>query len=256
MPLVLFVGVNHHGHTVIFACALLAKESVEEYKWCVSRFLQCMGGVKPGGILTDQSASIEAGIRHALAPETVHRFCSWHILHKLCTKWGNVPDKTDLTDRVKEILYQSHTPMEFEDRWTSLMEEIGYSNDTWFKNIFSIRDKWVPAYLSGQFWAGMTTTQRVESMNNFLHKYLKKRENLGEFVDNLEEALRRIWEREHEADHESKYKTPKLYSALPMERQFRSSYTNAIFYKCQEEFTKCVKQVNGRTRRSGTLCCY
>lgn len=155
-----------------------------------------MGGVKPGGILTDQCASIEAGIRHALAPETVHRFCSWHILHKLCTKWGNVPDKTDLTDRVKEIVYQSHTPMEFEDRWTSLMEEIGYSNDTWFKNIFSIREKWVPAYLSGQFWAGMTTTQRVESMNNFLNKYLKKRENLGEFVENFEEALRRIWSRE------------------------------------------------------------
>lgn len=37
MPLVLFVGVNHHGQTIIFACALLGRESIEDYKWCVAR---------------------------------------------------------------------------------------------------------------------------------------------------------------------------------------------------------------------------
>jgi zinc finger SWIM domain-containing protein 3 len=88
MPLVLFVGVNHHGQSVIFACALLAKEGEAEYKWCLQRFLDCMGGIKPGAILTDQCASIEAGIHEVLAANTVHRYCSWHILHKLTSKWG------------------------------------------------------------------------------------------------------------------------------------------------------------------------
>ena len=93
MPLVLFVGVNHHWQTVVFACALLAKETEDEYKWCMEKFLSCMNGVKPGGILTDQCPSIESGIRHVLGPETVHRYCSWHILHKLSGKWGAQDDK-------------------------------------------------------------------------------------------------------------------------------------------------------------------
>lgn len=52
-----------------------------------------MDGVKPVGILTDQCTSIEASIRHVLGPDTVHRYCSWHILHKLPSKWGFVSDK-------------------------------------------------------------------------------------------------------------------------------------------------------------------
>lgn len=123
------------------------------------------------------------------------------------------------------------------------MEEIGYQDDTWFRSIFSMREKWVPAYLNMRFWAGMTTTQRVESMKNFLNKYLKKKATLGQFVVNFEAALKRIWEREHEADHLSKYKTPELYSALHMERQFRSSYTNSIFYRCQEQIRDCVNLI-------------
>ena len=240
MPLVLFVGVNHHWHTVIFACCLLAKEGEEEYRWCMSKFLQCMGGVKPGGILTDQCPSIELGVQHVLAPETVHRYCSWHILHKLPSKWGNVDNKIDLSDKVKAVVYQSDTSTEFDERWINLMNEIGYQDNQWFRGIFEIRQKWVPAYLNDRFWAGMTTTQRVESMNKFMYKYLKLRANLGEFVLNFEKALKRIWEREHEADYESKYKTPKLSSALHMERQLRSIYTNKIFYKCQDEFRDCV----------------
>lgn len=73
MALVLFVGVNHHWQTVIFACALLGRETEEDYKWCMEKFVACMNGVKPGGILTDQCPSIEKGVRHVLGDDTVHR---------------------------------------------------------------------------------------------------------------------------------------------------------------------------------------
>jgi MULE transposase domain len=54
-----------------------------------------MGGVKPAAILTDQCSSIEKVIENVLSPHTVHRFCSWHILHKLSAKWDNVDDKSE-----------------------------------------------------------------------------------------------------------------------------------------------------------------
>ena len=199
-----------------------------------------MNGVKPRGILTDQCASIESGIRHVLAPQTVHRYCSWHILHKLPTKWGQVSNKSAKSDMVKKVVYKSQTIQEFEESWLKLMDEVGKQNDPWFRGIFELREKWVPVFLNGQFWAGMTSTQRVESMNSFLNAYLTKRESLKDFVENFEAALKNIWQNENQADHESKYKAPKLHYDFPMEFQFVCSYTNEIFYKCQEQFRKCV----------------
>lgn len=104
-----------------------------------SKFLQCMGGVKPGSILTDQCPSIEVGIRNVLEPETLHRFCSWHILHKLSTKWGFF--EGCFPDLVKDVFYGSLTPSEFETNWNKLMAEIGYQNDPWFTSMLGIRHR-------------------------------------------------------------------------------------------------------------------
>lgn len=52
--------------------------------------------------------------------------------------------------------------------------------------------------------------------------------------------MTRIYEREHEANHECSYRTPEPRTALPMERQFLQAYTNTIFYKCQNEIFNCV----------------
>lgn len=96
------------------------------------------------------------------------------------------------------------------------------------------------AYLNHKFWAGMTTTQRAESMNAFLNKYVTKKSTLGPFLVKFETASKRLWEREPEADHSSKYKTPHLLTSLPIEKQLRDVYTNNIFDKCQGELMHCI----------------
>jgi len=73
MPLVLFVGVNHHGQTIVFACALIPREIEENYTW-VFQFIDCMNGVHPGAILTDQCQSIEKGMKNVLS-STVNPYC-------------------------------------------------------------------------------------------------------------------------------------------------------------------------------------
>ncbi|XP_078181731.1 protein FAR-RED IMPAIRED RESPONSE 1-like [Carex rostrata] len=235
MALVLFVGVNHHWQTTIFACALLGRETEEDYIWCMEKFVACMNGVKPGGILTDQCPSIEKGIRYVLGSDTVHRYCAWHILHKLPEKFGGQEDKTALTYLVKATVYESRTESQFEQSWQTLMVEIGYEDAPWFKSIFRQRRKWVPVYLNDRFWAGMNTTQRVESMNSFFDNYLRSKSTLAEFVVNFESGLSRIWQREHYLDHKDKSTTPVLISDLELEKQFCRVYTNEIFYKFQDE---------------------
>jgi zinc finger SWIM domain-containing protein 3 len=74
LPLVLFVGVNHHGQSIIIARALVAREDNDTYIWVFSNFIQCMGNIKPGGILTDQCGRIANGIEKKL-PGVLHRFC-------------------------------------------------------------------------------------------------------------------------------------------------------------------------------------
>jgi hypothetical protein len=53
MPLGVFVGVNNHLQSTIFACALIRDESEESFKWLFRTFLRCMNGKHPTIILTD-----------------------------------------------------------------------------------------------------------------------------------------------------------------------------------------------------------
>jgi zinc finger SWIM domain-containing protein 3 len=198
MSLVLFVGVNHHGQSIIIACSLatslVAREDNDTYIWVFSNFIQCMGNIKPGGILTDQCGRITNGIEKKLSG-ILHRFCVWHITHKLPSKWSGREDKEVLTKNVKKVVYTSLASDVFEQRWAQVMLDIGYQNDSWFIFLYSIRTKWISAFLNHRFWAGMTTTQRVENMNNFMNKFLRKKSTLANFIVDFDETLLRLFER-------------------------------------------------------------
>lgn len=71
----------------------------------------------------------------------------------------------------------------------------------WFTELFE-GGAGVPVYVNHKFWAGMTTTQRAESIHAFFVKdTLPKRPRL---VNSWNTALTRLWEREYDADHDSK----------------------------------------------------
>ncbi|MQL96116.1 hypothetical protein Taro_028788 [Colocasia esculenta] len=52
MPFALFVGVNHHGQSILLRCALLTNEKIEKAN----------GGIHPRAIITDQDKAIEAAV--------------------------------------------------------------------------------------------------------------------------------------------------------------------------------------------------
>ncbi|KAH9655784.1 protein FAR1-RELATED SEQUENCE [Citrus sinensis] len=50
MPFAPFVGVNHHGHSILFGCGLISHEEIETFTWLFRTWLSCMFNSAPNGI--------------------------------------------------------------------------------------------------------------------------------------------------------------------------------------------------------------
>ncbi|KAH9782936.1 protein FAR1-RELATED SEQUENCE [Citrus sinensis] len=72
MPFAPFVGVNHHGHSILFGCGLISHEDIETFTWLFRTWLSCMSNSAPNGIITDQDRAMKVAIQNVF-PNTRHR---------------------------------------------------------------------------------------------------------------------------------------------------------------------------------------
>ncbi|XP_042992118.1 protein FAR1-RELATED SEQUENCE 6-like [Carya illinoinensis] len=235
MPFAPFVGVNHHGQSILLGAGLLSSEDTHTFVWLFQMRLDCMNGRAPCSIITNQDRAMKSAIA-IVFHNTRHRYCLWHILRKLPEKLGshamfNAGLKTD----IQTALYDSQTITEFEESWGELVEKYDLVGNKWLQALYEERSFWVPAYLKGEFWAGMSTTQRSENMNAFFDGYVHSETTLKEFVDQFDNALRKKVKVETIADFKSINQTIPCISHFNIEKQLQSVYTNAKFKKVQRE---------------------
>jgi hypothetical protein len=57
--------------------------------------------------------------------------------------------------------------------------------------MYNERHRWVSALLKKHFWAGMSTTQRTESIHAFFDGYINSTTTLRTFVEQYDNGLRR-----------------------------------------------------------------
>uniref|UniRef100_A0A2N9IDU1 Protein FAR1-RELATED SEQUENCE n=1 Tax=Fagus sylvatica TaxID=28930 RepID=A0A2N9IDU1_FAGSY len=108
----------------------------------------------------------------------------------------------------------------------------------WLANLYEERERWVPAFLNSNFFAGMSSTQRSESMNAFFDGYLHSSTTLKVFVEQFENALRNKVENEILSDFECfKGKLECSSSSSLMEKQFQEAYTHEVFKRVRIEFS-------------------
>ncbi|XP_047978788.1 protein FAR1-RELATED SEQUENCE 7-like [Salvia hispanica] len=79
-----FTGKDNHGKSVTFAAGLVCNEKTGAFGWLFKHFVECMG-VAPKMIVTDQDLGMRSAIQEVLVG-TQHRWCMWHIMHKLASK--------------------------------------------------------------------------------------------------------------------------------------------------------------------------
>lgn len=168
---------NHHGQSILFRCGLLLREDIETYVWLFKSWLECMRGKAPKAIITDQCRSIKAVVADVF-PNSHHRFCLWHILKKVPKKLGSLLRYKDIKKTLKALVYDSMKPKDFVDGWHKMIEDYDLQKNEWLSSLFGDRGRWVPIYVKSVFWAGMSTTQRSESMDAFFDGYVNSKTSL------------------------------------------------------------------------------
>lgn len=106
-----FVGVNHHGSTVIFGCSVLSDETKESYEWLLRTFLKAMCQKHPASVITDGDNAMRIAIEKVM-PESDHRLCIWHI------EWNMIRNLCpDMLPDFRYLVYARIGAAKFERKW-------------------------------------------------------------------------------------------------------------------------------------------
>ncbi|KAL6211492.1 hypothetical protein ACLB2K_016717 [Fragaria x ananassa] len=195
------VGVNNHGQTIILACAFLSNERTDSFTWFFKEFLKAMPGDAPRMIITDQDPAMTKAISEVL-PQTFHRD-------------------------------------EFDDRWTTIVESSGLSDNGWLKTMYDIRSTWVPAYVNHMFSAGMSSSQRAESGHAFYKRFISKENTLIDFMIQFSRAVTRQRHMELIEDHVDINEKPNFDSQFEMADQMARVYTHECFKEFYAQLSQC-----------------
>uniref|UniRef100_A0A8I6Y712 Protein FAR1-RELATED SEQUENCE n=1 Tax=Hordeum vulgare subsp. vulgare TaxID=112509 RepID=A0A8I6Y712_HORVV len=120
-------------------------------------------------------------------PKASHRVCKWHILKKVKENCGNIySTRETFKEDFHRVLTQMLTVDEFEGAWKELMSEYKVEDCVYLKQMWDIGEKWAFPYFGHLFYAGMTTTQRSESVNFVLKRFVMPASSMNGFVRKYE----------------------------------------------------------------------
>lgn len=249
IPLSLFVGVNHHGQSVLLGCGFIANETTEAFIWLFKTWLRAMGR-PPISMITDHCPAVQEAVK-VVFPEVHHRLSLCHIMKKRNEQFGGMINKGDVMDAMSKCVYDTFRVEDFEREWKDMIKTYDLENNEWLQSLYEVRGRWVPVYLKNTFVAGMQTSQRSENVNHFFDGYVDSNTTLSEFLEDYDDALRDSYQKEIEADFADFHSNPILRINHCFEVQGAYFYTREIFQKFQREVLSMgncvltVKDVNG-----------
>lgn len=241
VPLVAFVGVNHHSQSVLLGCGLLSGETVESYVWLFKTWLTSMSGRSPQTIITDRCKVLQSATAEVF-PRSHHCFSLSLILKRVPEKLGGLRNYDAIRKALIRAVYESLKVNEFESAWGFMVQHFGVGDNDWLQSLYEDRNHWAPVYLKDMYFAGLAAAQPGESLNPFFERYVHKQTTLKEFLDKYELALQKKHKEETLADIESRNSNPASKTRCSFELQLSKTYTAEIFRKFQfevEEMYSC-----------------
>ncbi|KAF2300073.1 hypothetical protein GH714_008036 [Hevea brasiliensis] len=118
VPIAPFSGVNHHGQTILFGCAILLDDSEASIVWLFKTFLAAMNNQQPVSIITDQHRAIQTAVSQVELYNCIN-----------------------LTETIEE----------FESSWSSILDKYDLGGHDWLQSLYNTRAQWVPVYFRDSF---------------------------------------------------------------------------------------------------------
>ena len=234
IPLMSFVGINHHGHSVLLGCGFLGHESVDYFVWIFKAWLQCMLGHPPHVVITDQCKPLQIAVAQVF-PHARHCYSLQYIMQRVPEKLGGLQGYGPIRRKLYNAVYESLKIVEFESSWADMIKCHGLVDNKWLQTLYKDRHLWVPVYLKDAFFIGLIPTKENEGLTAFFDGYVHKHTSFKEFVDKYDLVLHRKHLKEAMADLETRNVSFELKTRCNFEVQLAKVYTKEIFQKFQSE---------------------
>ncbi|XP_027340513.1 protein FAR1-RELATED SEQUENCE 6-like [Abrus precatorius] len=227
VPLVMFLGLNHHKQSILFGCGLLAGVTIESYTWLFRAWLTSILGRPPQVIITDQCGILQTAVVDVF-PRATHCLCLFNIMQKIPEKLGALTEYEAINAALNRAVYFSLRAEEFEATWEDMMKSYEMRGHKWLQSLHEDRKRWVPVYLKEIFLAGMFPIQPTDVVSFFFDGYLDEKTSLQDFLEKYDQALRTKRQLEALADLDSKSSSFMPKSRSYFELHISKLYTNEI----------------------------
>ncbi|XP_071700907.1 protein FAR1-RELATED SEQUENCE 11-like isoform X2 [Rutidosis leptorrhynchoides] len=237
MPCALFVGINNYGKTVLFGSALLRNETTDTFRWLMKTFVTTMKKSSKT-IITDQDKCMSEAIAIEM-PTTKHSYCIWHITSKFSC-WFTALLRTEYQNWCSDFykLYRMTSIEEFEDNWFLTVDKYNLQKNKHVQGLYELRKSWAPAYLRNYFFGGMTSTQRSESINGVIKRFVSSHTSLRDFVKQVDLVVEEMRSRQVHDNMLATLRPTSLKTKSPLEKQAHDVLTPFAFKKFQEELER------------------
>ncbi|XP_072952937.1 protein FAR1-RELATED SEQUENCE 6-like [Typha angustifolia] len=254
VPLVSFVGVNHHGQSVLLGCCLLSDESTETYTWMFKTWLSCMFAVgrPPSAIITDRCKAIQEAVAKVF-PKTHYRQCLLHIMKRMGGNMQGLTEIEEIQTSFKKVVYESLRAEDFEEEWRKMIDKYGLESNEWFRSLYDDRHCWAPIFVKEKFWAGMSITVGCESMKSFFAEFMHSKFTVRQFLRKYEIIVQKKYKKEVQANTELLHKSPQLITQLYIEEQLGKVYTTDVFKHYQAEVRALVYCISSLINVNGPI---
>ncbi|XP_043726120.1 protein FAR1-RELATED SEQUENCE 11-like [Telopea speciosissima] len=230
----IWVGVTNHGVSCLFGCCLLRNEKASSFSWALKVFLRFMNGKHPKIIFTDQDSAIREAVREQM-PGTRHAFCMWYITKK-APGWFSSLLGTRYNKWQEEFykLNEAESEEDFDVGWRDMGEMYGLSGDLNWINLYELRALWAKPFLKSSF-VGIWTTNRSESMNSFMKRFITSETLLTEFMEQVGRAVDTIVLAGEKQNMQQKVNKIVLKTGAPIEEHASKLLTPYAFNQYQKE---------------------
>ena len=107
--------------------------------------------------------------------------------------------RSGFKEEFHKIINSMLTIEEFEFAWQYMLDKYNVRNNSFLAQIYENRYKWAKPYFKGKFCAGQTSTQRSESGNSMLKRYVGSSCPMHQFVQMYQQLQ---FDREEEESRE------------------------------------------------------